>query len=142
MHLVSDLPSNNDQSGSVNVHVYTMDAATSSMNVHVNTLSEYPHQPFHQSSNDDVIVPHRLVVPKICITENESDSDDAEEEATSVHELPQVEQEVERNVHESVIEKDSDEGQHQQYRQPFMVYKGHRNARTMVSYVFVKYVYL
>ena len=112
-----------------------MDAAT--LNTDVDTLLDCPHQPHHQNSDEDILLQHRLVVPKICITEGESDSDDTEEHSeatcTSVCEASCVKQDIDHAIHESVVEKDSEESASQQYRRPFMVYKGHRNARTMVS---------
>ena len=128
---VSDLPCNVRESGAV----HTQDGDAN--NQEFDPMPDCPHPRFHQSCDEDVLMQQQLVVPKICITEGESDSDDTEEhsQVTDAHacECSYVQHYIDNAMHGSVIERAPEAGPFEQYRRPFMVYKGHRNARTMVS---------
>lgn len=80
-------------------------------------------------------MPRRLIPPRICIMEGESDSDDMEEEseAASGYELSHVKQENDEAMQDLGLLKKPEADPSRHFRRPFMVYKGHRNARTMVS---------
>lgn len=111
-----------------------------SMNSLVTTLCD------KESRDDDEVVAVECKAANsrmagVCIVEGETDSDDVKscDEQLGPHDLPQESHDLPQESHDPMSsameeeeEKEVEDSECTDCLQPFMVYKGHRNSRTMV----------